>query len=998
MYAGSFNSPDQETNWLISSPYYTAIRAMGNEIGSHSYSHPEDTNFLLPNVLTQELLTQRIAQYAALPGGPGVVGQALASMTLAQVNAKLAQVLAAPNPDALDATSKAFLAATYTFQFATARAVLEANLGYGIGGAAVPGMPEGLLPAQQIIQHFDYLSGGASMLGAGYPGAIGYLTPGADGQVYIAPNMSFDFTLMGWLGLTVAQAEAKWAAEWAQLNANSDMPIVVWPWHDYGVTAWSLDAGSPSPYTQAMFTNFIAAASASGTEFVTLADLAARIKAFERADFGFTVAGDVITMHATPQAGLLGTFALDIDDLAGKTIASVTNWYAYDADSVFLDADGGTFVVQLGAAATDVTHITSIGSRAQLMSLTGNGTNLDFTIAGEGRVVIDVKQTDGSIYQATGATIVSQVGDILTLDLGAIGSHTVALKQVPINLAPTNIVLSNQIVLAENTATRTKVADLTVIDPDTNPLLRMNVVTVSDARFEVDATTGALYLKAGQAVNFEATPQIALTLTSTDGPVTYSKVVTLTVGNVNELPTGAPAITGAAVENVTLSASATLVQDPDGLGTFTYQWQRGNGTVFTNIAGATAATYRLLQADADQLVRVAVSYLDGGATTETVYSTATTQVVDVLATTTLTALAANTSRIITATELVGAGLSGAVTINSLTASIGTLTAAGAGQWTYTPPANNETAVTFAYTATAGTKLAQGTSSMDLVWSNSVQGTAGIDNLAARSTADTYHGFAGNDTISGGAGNDIIYGDEGNDTASGGADNDTFMATLNDGSDGYTGNTGTDRYDLSGTSAGATVNLTNGTATSPETGTDTLATIENVTGGSGADTITGSSGVNGLDGGAGNDVLLGLGGADTLLGGTGADQLTGGGGRDVMTGGADNDTFIFLTTSDMGSTTTTRDVITDFTHGQDLFNFAAIDANTALAGDQAFTFLATAGAAFTGMRGQLQWLQEDPAGTASDRTIVLGDINGDRVADFHVELSGLVALTASDFAL
>lgn len=993
-----FNPPDQETNWLISGQYYEQMRAMGNEIGSHSYTHPEDTNLLLPNLMTQALLDQRIAQYAALAGGPGVVGQALASMTLAQVNAKIAEVLAAPNPSTLDATSKAFLEATYTFQFATARAVLEANLGYSIGGAAVPGMPEQMLPAQQIIQYYDYLSGGASMLGAGYPGAIGYLMPGADGQVYIAPNMSFDFTLMGWLGLTVEQAEAKWAAEWTQLTANSDMPIVVWPWHDYGVTTWSLDAGQPSPYTAAMFTNFIAAAHAAGTEFVTLADLAARIKAFERADFGFSVAGDVITMHATPQQGLLGTFALNLDDLAGETIKSVTNWYAYDADSVFLDADGGTFTVQLGTSVDDVTHITSIGSRAQLVTLTGDGTNLDFTIAGEGKVVIDVKETAGFTYQATGASIVSQVNGILTLDLGAIGSHTVAVRQVAVNKAPTDIVVSNQVALPENTAVRTKIADLTVIDPDTDPLLRMNVVTVSDPRFEIDASTGALYLKAGQVVNFEAGATIAMTLTATDGPLSLSKALVLTVVNVNEAPTGAPSVAGAAVENVLLSAATTTIADPDGLGAFTYQWQRGNGTTFTNIAGATAATYRLVQADADQLVRVAVSYRDGSNTVETLFSASTSQVVDVLANTTLNALPANTSRTITTAELVGTGITGTVTINSLTASIGTLVALGAGQWTYTPPANNDTGVTFSYTASNGTKLAQGTAAMDLLPSNTIMGTAGVDNMAARATSDTYRGLAGGDTISGGAGDDTIYGDEGNDTASGGDGNDVFYATLSDGNDRYTGNNGTDRYDLSGTTAAATVNLTNGTASSSQTGSDILATIENVTGGSGADTITGSSGANVLSGGAGADILLGMGGADTLTGGAGADRLTGGAGRDVMTGGADNDIFIFTATSEMGNTATTRDVITDFTPGQDKFDFSAIDANTLLSGNQAFTFLATQGTTFTGVRGQLNWSQQDAAGTANDKTIVMGDLNGDRIADFHVELTGLIQLGVGDFIL
>ncbi|WP_240233123.1 cadherin-like domain-containing protein [Devosia lacusdianchii] len=994
-----FNPPDQETNWLISGPYYQAMLAMGNEIGSHSYSHPEDTNLLLPNVMTQELLTQRIAQYQASPSGPGVVGQALASMTLAQVNAKLAQVLSSPSPETLDATSKAFLEATYTFQFQSARAVLEANLGVSVGGAAVPGMPEGLYPAQQIIQYYDYLSGGASMLGAGYPGAIGYLAPGADGQPYIAPNMSFDFTLMGWLGLTVEQAQAKWAAEWTQLNANSDMPIVVWPWHDYGVTEWPLDAGQTSPYTREMFTSFIASAYAAGAEFVTLADLAVRIKAFERADFGFSVAGDVITMHALPQAGTLGTFALNLDDLGGKVIGSVTNWYAYDADSVLLDADGGTFTVQLAASAADVTHITSIGSRAQLLSLTGTGTDLDFTIAGEGRVVIDVKQASaGMVYQVTGASVVSQVGDILTLDLGAIGSHTVGVRQVPLNRAASDIVVSNQIVLPENTAVRTKIADLVVLDPDTDPLLGNNVVTVSDQRFEIDSATGALYLKAGQSVNFEATPSIAMTLTATDGMLSFAKTLTLTVANRNDLPTGAPAIVGAAVENVRLSVNNTAIVDADGLGPFTYQWQRGSGTTFTNIAGATAATYSLVQADADQTVRVIVGYRDLGGTLESIVSNATTQIVDVLAATTLAALPANSSRTITTAELVAGRLTGSVTINTLTASIGTLTAAGDGLWTYTPPPNNSTAVTFSYTATAGAKLAQGTAAMDLLPSNSVMGTTGNDSLAGRTTADTYRALSGNDTIVAGAGNDTIYGDEGTDTAQGDGGNDVFMATLNDGNDRYTGSAGTDTYDLSGTSAAATVNLTTGTASSAQTGSDVLATIENITGSSAADVITGSSGANVLDGGLGDDILLGMGGADTLVGGAGMDRITGGAGRDVLTGGADNDIFLFNATSEMGRTLLTRDVVVDFVHGQDVLNFAAIDANTSVAGDNAFAFLATAGAAYTGVRGQLRWFQEDPIGTASDKTIVAGDINGDRVDDFQVELTGLIPLTNTDFIL
>jgi serralysin len=47
---------------------------------------------------------------------------------------------------------------------------------------------------------------------------------------------------------------------------------------------------------------------------------------------------------------------------------------------------------------------------------------------------------------------------------------------------------------------------------------------------------------------------------------------------------------------------------------------------------------------------------------------------------------------------------------------------------------------------------------------------------------------------------------------------------------------------------------------------------------------------------------------------------------------------------------------------------------------------------------LKGAEENLSGTANDKTIVEGDINGDRVADFQIELSGLKVLVASDFLL
>jgi serralysin len=39
-----------------------------------------------------------------------------------------------------------------------------------------------------------------------------------------------------------------------------------------------------------------------------------------------------------------------------------------------------------------------------------------------------------------------------------------------------------------------------------------------------------------------------------------------------------------------------------------------------------------------------------------------------------------------------------------------------------------------------------------------------------------------------------------------------------------------------------------------------------------------------------------------------------------------------------------------------------------------------------------------AGTANDNTIIVGDINGDKIADFQIEIDGLFNLSSSDFVL
>ena len=161
---------------------------------------------------------------------------------------------------------------------------------------------------------------------------------------------------------------------------------------------------------------------------------------------------------------------------------------------------------------------------------------------------------------------------------------------------------------------------------------------------------------------------------------------------------------------------------------------------------------------------------------------------------------------------------------------------------------------------------------------------------------------------------------------------------------------------------------------------------------GNDTLRGNALGDKLEGFGGNDKLFGNGGTDTLLGSSGSDKLTGGLGRDSMTGGGGGDDFIFLSPRDSGRSALTRDIIKDFVHGADDIDLSAIDANGSATGSPRFKFLADRGDAFTGVKGEVHWL------FSGSKTIVEADIDGNRRADFQIELTGHKLLTSGDFVL
>ncbi len=170
----------------------------------------------------------------------------------------------------------------------------------------------------------------------------------------------------------------------------------------------------------------------------------------------------------------------------------------------------------------------------------------------------------------------------------------------------------------------------------------------------------------------------------------------------------------------------------------------------------------------------------------------------------------------------------------------------------------------------------------------ITGSSGSDTIMAGSGNDTinYDIGDGADNVDGGAGNNTlaILGGSANETLSvtvsgskittvaGGNIVNVEHVTLNmdGGSD--------DVLTYAATSQDIVVNLSNGTAT----GFDSIAGVDDVTGGSGNDSLTGNSGANTLIGGAGDDTLTGGGGSDTLTGGVGNDTFNIDSGTDTVT--------------------------------------------------------------------------------------------------------------------
>jgi Ca2+-binding RTX toxin-like protein len=242
-----------------------------------------------------------------------------------------------------------------------------------------------------------------------------------------------------------------------------------------------------------------------------------------------------------------------------------------------------------------------------------------------------------------------------------------------------------------------------------------------------------------------------------------------------------------------------------------------------------------------------------------------------------------------------------------------------------------------------------------------------------------YGANGSDTLIGSAGDDRLAGGIGADSIAGGDGDDVVVLPYMSPERAYrpdldntiVGGSGFDTLDVHSAITGVIVDLRQGRMGYAPSEGDKLIMLgvitgmEAVVGGDCGDLIKGAGAGEALFGADGDDTLAGGNGKDTLVGGTGADRLDGGAGKDL---------FVFAAIEE--SSRHAPDLITGYDIA-DTIDLHAIDADWTAAGDQAFTLVKS----FDGHAGQLA------VGVNHDVTSVSGDVDGDGVADFRIDLDG-----------
>ena len=415
----------------------------------------------------------------------------------------------------------------------------------------------------------------------------------------------------------------------------------------------------------------------------------------------------------------------------------------------------------------------------------------------------------------------------------------------------------------------------------------------------IDPVTGELTATPGNADDGVHDVRV----TASDGTLTATSRFTLTVQNVNAVPTltlvAAAAINENSIANITTAAAV----DPDGDPlTFSIvapaNGGAADGGLFTINANTGALRFTAgadFEAPADAGannvydVTVQVSDGNGGIAQQTIAISVSNVTGNIVGNN------ANNNLAGTAEEDVIQGLGGN---DTLTAGAGAdVLIGGTGNDTYVVGADD---IVVENPGDAADWVMSSEISLDLANFANVENVRLTGNLAltargnngsnildgsTNTAGNVLTGLNGNDTYIIGVGDTIVEtGTGGTDTVTSAAISLNLASYLNVEHVTLTGGA-----NLNGTGNNVANTITGNAGSNVLSG---LGGNDTLNGGNGADTLNGDNGADTLNGDNGADTLNGGNGADTLNGGNGADTLNGGANNDTLNGGAGNDRLVF----------------------------------------------------------------------------------------------------------
>ncbi|WP_298933580.1 hypothetical protein [uncultured Ramlibacter sp.] len=737
-----------------------------------------------------------------------------------------------------------------------------------------------------------------------------------------------------------------------------------------------------------------------------------------------TLVGTYVTGGYAYGVAVSGSYAYVADDEAGLRIINISNPASptlvgtYDTSGWAngVTVSGSYAYVADYEAGLSVIDISNPASPTLVATYDTSGTAVGVAVSGNAVYVAD-SDSGLQVYPFSSSGAFSISSDTVSLTVTAVAdtpSITAASTNEDMQTAAGLVISRNAADGAE--VSHFKISGITggslYLNDGTTAVAEGSFISYAQASAGLKFTPGANSTADG-SFNVQAS-----TSASDAGLGGGTTTATIAVTTVNDAPTGVPSITGTAAVGRTLTADSAAIADPEGLGAFSHQWLRAGSP----IDGATGSSYTVTLDDLGANLSVAITYTDGGGTSETLTSADTAAVApDTTPPTTGTLVLASYSGStdhsfelqltgVEADASVAYEVSGdlgahwtsttaaqldlavgdyqfraqvtdaggnTVASNVVSVTLQTGRSGGLGNDTYTvvdaydavveTPGEGKDSVR---TSLASYALPDNVENLIYTGSaaftgtgnaaaNAITGGADNDTLAGDAGNDALNGGAGNDTLAGGTGNDVLNGGVGADAMSGGLGNDIYF--VNDALDTVTESAaeGTDQV------------FTNLASYVLANAVENLRYIS-----SGPFTGTGNALANTITSGAGND---------TLAGDAGNDALTGGAGADTMSGGLGADTFVFTKTSD--AAISAWDVVLDFRAVEgDRIDLHTIDANDSVAGNQAFAYIGTAVFVEGSAAGKLRF---DAAAH-----MLYGSTNADANAEFAIELVGVNTLAAT----